>query len=219
MLKAMMALVVAGLMMGLVGCNEPAKKGTDATKPAMTPTTTSTATKTTAAVTSTKTTAVVTAASGKIALHVDCGAATGMTDKNGVVWLADQQYSSSSKWGWIGGENSPQHLIEGMAPLYTSEHWGMSAYRFDVPNGKYTVRLTFVETYIKITKAGERVFDVKLQGNTVLPKFDAMKEAGALGKPVTKEFKGVAVTDGKLMIEFTPINEFPAINTIEILAE
>jgi hypothetical protein len=46
-----------------------------------------------------------------------------------------------------------------------------------------------------------------------------MKEAGGFGKPLVKPFKGVKVTDGKLMIEFTPKTQNPEINGIEIIGE
>ena len=38
-------------------------------------------------------------------------------------------------------------------------------------------------------------------------------------KAIQREYKGVAVTDGKLKISFTPNIENPAINGIEIFAE
>ncbi len=55
----------------------------------------------------------------------------------------------------------------------------------------YTVRLTFVEP--DRLAAGERVFDVGLQGRTVLQDFDIVREAGGPLRSVVKEFKGVTV--------------------------
>ena len=61
------------------------------------------------------------------------------------------------------------------------------------PGRKYTVRLYFAET--KETDRGRRVFDVALQGRTVLKGFDIARQAGGPGRAVVKEFKGVHVKD------------------------
>jgi len=55
----------------------------------------------------------------------------------------------------------------------------------------YTVRLTFVEP--DRLGPGERVFDVALQGKTVLRDFEVCKEAGGAMRGVVREFKGVKV--------------------------
>jgi hypothetical protein len=103
--------------------------------------------------------------------------------------------------------------------VYQLERYSMPAYRFTVPNGKYTVRLHFAETYEGITEAGQRVFSVNINDNVVLPDFDVFKAAGGFQKPVVKEFKGITVTNEKLFIGFTPKVENPEINGIEIFSE
>jgi outer membrane protein assembly factor BamB len=65
----------------------------------------------------------------------------------------------------------------------------------------YTVRLTFVEP--DRLAAGQRVFDVGLQGETVLRDFDVAREAGGPGRGVVKEFKGVKV-GRELLVTLTP---------------
>jgi hypothetical protein len=102
--------------------------------------------------------------------------------------------------------------------IYETERYSMGSYKFAVPNGKYTVRLHFAETYEGISGPGERVFSVSLGGQVVLKDLDPFKAAGAL-KPVVKEFKGVSVGNGQLVIGFTPSAENPQICGIEILAE
>jgi len=59
----------------------------------------------------------------------------------------------------------------------------------DTNQRRYTVRLHFSEPD-KISK-GQRVFDVAIQGNTVLEDFDIVKEAGAPNIGIVKEFSGV----------------------------
>ena len=85
---------------------------------------------------------------------------------------------------------------------------------------KYTVRLYFAELENK--KAGERIFDIKLQGETVLDGFDVWKEGGASHKAVVREFREVQV-DNNLEIELVPkdknpslINEAPILCGVEV---
>jgi len=66
---------------------------------------------------------------------------------------------------------------------------------------EYTVRLYFAE--LENARAGDRVFDVKLQGKRVLTSFDLSREAGGSHKAVVKEFPGVRVTRN-LEIELVP---------------
>lgn len=61
----------------------------------------------------------------------------------------------------------------------------VSRARFDVANGRYRVRLQFAE--ISFTKAGQRVFDVYLEGARVLTRyglelFGAPKGASLAGR-------------------------------------
>ena len=71
----------------------------------------------------------------------------------------------------------------------------------DEKGAEYTVRLYFAELENK--KANERIFDIKLQGETVLGGFDVMEEAGASHKAIVREFKDVQVKDN-LEIELVP---------------
>lgn len=86
----------------------------------------------------------------------------------------------------------------------------------------YTVRLYFSETGNQ--DAGQRVFDVKLQGKTVLENFDIIKEAPGPGRAVVKQFKGVRAA-GTLTLELLtkakkpPLNVRPLINAVEIVRE
>jgi len=158
----------------------------------------------------------------KIALRVNAGADKPYTDSKGTVWLPDQEYKEGAKYGALGGKVTTRTALAAIpgskdSPLYLAERYGMDAYRFDVPNGKYTVRLHFCETYERINAPGQRVFSVAIQGKPALADFDPLKEAGKFAAPVVKEFKGVVVADGKLMIEFTPKVQHPNINAIEVL--
>ena len=75
-------------------------------------------------------------------------------------------------------------------------------------NGNYKVKLHFMEP--EDIGAGKRLFDVKLQGETVLPKLDVALSTKGSRKTMVKEFT-VAVKDQALRLEFLPHTEEPAI--------
>jgi hypothetical protein len=80
---------------------------------------------------------------------------------------------------------------------------------------KYTVRLYFSEP--NAVKPGERLFDVKLQGNTVLNGFDVAKEAGGPRRAITREFRDVPVSK-TLVLDLVPGNADPTPTQLPIIA-
>ena len=164
----------------------------------------------------------VEAKSQVFALRVSCAASAPYTDKAGNVWLADQEVAPDKKWGAVGGmtvDRGDLGMSDTNSPaVYQTERYSMEAYRFSVPNGSYTVKLHFAETYSGITGNGMRVFSVTINGKNVLTDFDPFKEAGGLNKPVVKTIKDITVTNGELAIGFTANIQNPEINGIEILS-
>ena len=65
----------------------------------------------------------------------------------------------------------------------------------------YTVRLHFIEP--RDIQPGEAVFDIKLQGETVLEGLDVIADAGARDVPVVEEFAGIRAGD-TLRVELVP---------------
>jgi outer membrane protein assembly factor BamB len=88
----------------------------------------------------------------------------------------------------------------------------------DDPERLYTIRLHFAE--LEGAAAGERIFDVSLQGKTVLKDLDIVREAGGSLRPLVKEFRGVKVTK-ELTVSFRPVSgkQGSLLNGIEIIAE
>ena len=86
----------------------------------------------------------------------------------------------------------------------------------------YLVRLHFVAP--PGDSPGNRVFDIKLQGEVVRRDFDIVAAAAATGKAVVKAFNGVPVRES-LTVEFVPkrenptLPEAPLINGVEIVRE
>jgi len=158
----------------------------------------------------------------KFVLRVDCGAFEPYKDKLGNVWAADQELATGKTWGADDGMTIDREGVgitgTDIPRIYETERYSMSSYKFTVPNGKYTVRLHFAETFDGIVGPGERVFSVKVPGQETLKDLDLFKTVGFL-KPLVKEYRGVSVESGQLVISFTPNIENPQICGIEILAE
>jgi hypothetical protein len=83
-----------------------------------------------------------------------------------------------------------------------------------VANGKYTVNLKFAELYFG--SAGQRVFNIAINGQTVASNFDIVAAAGGSAKAVDRLFQ-VDVTGGRITIQMTSTVDDPAVNAIEIL--
>jgi len=144
-------------------------------------------------------------------VRINAGATDKITNSAGNVWLPDQGFADGDTFAADDAEitNTPD------AVLYRTERFGMTAYNFVVPNGKYTVKLHFAEVYSGITGPGERVFSFNVQGHE-FKDFDIWVKAGGFSKAYV-ESVDVEVTGGKLNITFTPNVENPKISGIEIL--
>jgi hypothetical protein len=144
-------------------------------------------------------------------VRIKAGATEQMKDSAGNVWLPDQGFADGQTYA-VTNAAVTNTLNQA---LYRTERYSMTAYRFVVPNGKYTVKLHFAEVYSGITEAGQRVFSFNVQGHE-FKDFDIWAKAGGFGKAYV-ESVNVEVTDGKLNITFTPNVENPKICGIEIL--
>ncbi len=86
----------------------------------------------------------------------------------------------------------------------------------DLKPGRYWVRLHFAEpTDVAV---GERVQDIKLQGQYVLQQFDVAKEAGGMMRGVTEEFANIVVTDD-LTLELSASVGKTIISGVELIRE
>jgi len=130
------------------------------------------------------------------------------TDPSGNVWSADTGYTGGTVY-------STTHAITNSTaqPLYQYERYGNVKYQFTVPNGTHTVTLKFAELYW--TKAGQRVFNVAINGTTVLSNFDIFAQAGAEYKAIDESFS-VPVTAGTVTIQFTTVVNNAKIDAIQI---
>jgi beta-galactosidase len=99
------------------------------------------------------------------------------------------------------------------ADLYYTFREGRFSYRIPVPNGRYRVIARFAEP--GASAAGDRVFDVTVNGKTVLKGFDIFKAAGGKLKGITRSVEGTA-KNGTLDIEFTPSQGQAVVSTLAI---
>jgi hypothetical protein len=199
-----------GVLAFVTGCqsNDQAAKSTTAkAAPAAVTVATPPAAATTAATTATA------PAATKSIIRIKAGASEPFKDTSGNVWQADS--------GFEGGDVIAREGIEigntKEAGLYRAEHYGMSSFSCTVPNGKYTAKLHFAETYDGITGAGERVFSFNVQGRE-FKDFDVFVKAGGSNKAYV-ETVPVEVTNGKFTITFTSNVENPEINAIELIPQ
>lgn len=151
------------------------------------------------------------AAAIMLPVRIKAGLTTSIKDAEGNTWLPDQ--------GFADGETAerPEIQITNTASpvIYQSERYSMTAFSYPVPNGKYTIKLHFCETFDGITGPGQRVFSFSVQGHE-FKDFDVYAKTGGLQR-ADVETVNVEVTDGKLAITFQSNIENPEINGIEII--
>jgi beta-galactosidase len=100
------------------------------------------------------------------------------------------------------------------AELYATYREGR--FRYDIPltNGNYRVTLGFVEPS-KEMAAGGRVFDVSVNGTTVISGLDVVRETGAYRTVLTRSLP-VSVSNGRLELVFTPVAGEAIVSNITI---
>jgi hypothetical protein len=97
--------------------------------------------------------------------------------------------------------------------VYRDQRCGLAGYRLRVPKGRYAVTLRFAET--ERTRAGERVFEVTLEGRPIALGVDLAKSPGAWTAfdPVARD---VSVTDGWLDVGFVDHQNVPCLAALEV---
>jgi enterochelin esterase-like enzyme len=149
-------------------------------------------------------------------IRIKAGQATPFTDSSGNVWEAER--------GFEGGQTVDRDASTAIANtkdagLYLNEHYSMDSFSIPVPNGKYTAKLHFAETFEGVSGAGQRVFSYNVQGGQHEVKdFDIFVKAGGANKAYIDTVP-VEVTNGKFTITFTANVENPEINGIELIPQ
>ena len=104
-----------------------------------------------------------------------------------------------------------QLLSKGKEEVETGKiagYWNMRNTAGKADSNLYTIRLVFAE--MDQVKAGQRVFDVELQGTTRIEKLDIVSEAGGLNREIIKTIDDVSLGQD-LRLKLKTRGEFPPI--------
>jgi hypothetical protein len=137
--------------------------------------------------------------------------ATANTTINGETWNADTLSPANS---YVTGGQTNCQLPAGqtvanagaLEPIYACERWNDGSgltYTIPVANGQYNVELLFAEINPAITAAGERVFNVSVNGISAASNLDLVKQAGqyaaynvGVGLTVTNNVVTIVLANG-----------------------
>ncbi len=102
--------------------------------------------------------------------------------------------------------------------VYLTNRFGTFSYAVPGLNAgaTYTVRLHFAETFW--TAAGQRTFNVIINGQQVLTNFDMLATAGAANKAVVEQFTTTADNTGKITLQFVTVKDNAQVNGIEVIS-
>jgi hypothetical protein len=153
---------------------------------------------------------------------VEVGGLVRFVDREGEVWARDRAWRRGS-WGFWGDSRrltTRREIRKTLNdPLYQTARLGLGGvleYRFDgLVSGVYQVHLNFAE--IRGVRAGERLYDVILENDLVLPAHDIAAEVGRWAADRHVFF--IEVTDGQLRVRFIHRLGFkrPIVNAIRVV--
>ena len=148
-------------------------------------------------------------------IRINAGTSTEITSE-GVTYVGDTFFGG----GVAGPELSQEISGTNNAALYQTQRLTNDAsdpltYDIPVPGpGSYSVNLHFAET--AFNAAGQRVFDVFIEGIKAFENYDIIQQAGAENSAQVEAISGIVVNDNVLTIEFVAEVERAVINGIEV---
>ena len=153
-------------------------------------------------------------------VRIACGQAAAYTDSAGNVWSADSFYNIGAPGiNWSRTFSTTHAIGNTFDPtLYQHERWSSNdapplTYSIPAPAGPYTLNLLFAEDFA--TAAGQRQFNVLINGTQFLTNFDVFATAGGDFIAVTESFN--VISTGTITIQFTHGSaNNPAINAIDL---
>ncbi|WP_299057118.1 malectin domain-containing carbohydrate-binding protein [uncultured Nocardioides sp.] len=143
-------------------------------------------------------------------------------------WAADLDASSplrstgstAASWGQAF-TRTPQVPASTPTEVFSDERWDPNGdprmqWDFPVPAGvPVQVRLSFANGYGGTGGVGQRVFDVAVEGSTVLDDYDIVADAGGDSRGTTRTFD--VTSDGNVDIDFSHVVENPLVSAIELV--
>lgn len=165
---------------------------------------------------------------GNYLYRINCGGEQ-YKDCNGSVWEADTEYRGEGH-GWLSWPSEYENLDHRLGSfrntsdfilgtrdqgLFKTYRYGRHklVYLFQVPNGHYELELYFAEPWYGIGGgldcSGWRLFDIAVNGSTVIQDFDIWEESGTL--TAFKKEIPLDVHEGIIRISFPHVSSGQAI--------
>lgn len=155
--------------------------------------------------------------------RINCGGPD-YTDSKGNLWMEDRPLAGNTSgllWGSVSWANDFENVPSFFAsqrtssapvkgtrdwPLFQTFRYGKDklSYHFPLPDGDYLVELYFMEPWLGVgggvDASGMRLFDIAVNGKTVVKDLDIWKEAGT--NAAYKKIIRTSVKGGKLVLSF-----------------
>ncbi|HEY6935211.1 MAG TPA: PKD domain-containing protein [Marmoricola sp.] len=162
--------------------------------------------------------------------RVDAGGPQLASTDGGPDWAEDDnaqgspyrnQQSNAADWSPVPNVSSSVPSTTPRA-IFDHERWSPTdlppmTWDFPVPAGTHTeVRLYFANRYSGTSQPGQRVFNVAINGSSVLNNYDIVADAGDQTGTM-KAFPVTVPSNGDIQIMFTHVVENPLVNGIEII--
>ncbi len=118
-------------------------------------------------------------------------------------FVADEFFSGGNAATVTSSIDTSLALFPAPTAVYQGERWGNVTYTIPnlTPGGSYWVRLHFAETYWY--QAGNRVFNVAINGATVLSNFDIVAASGGAARAISQQFTAAATSSGRIVIQLS----------------
>ncbi len=147
-------------------------------------------------------------------LEINAGSGTAVSP-----FAADEDFNTGSEFSSSTAVSTTHTSKPAPAAVYQTCRFA-SSFTYTIPGltaGKtYAVRLHFAE--LTFSGAGERAFDVAINGTAVLTNFDIYATTGATNQAMTEQFNAVANSAGQIVVAFSAGSaDNPEVNGIEIL--
>lgn len=164
-------------------------------------------------------------------LAINAGSTSFFTSsESGLTWVPDKEYTVGS-WGFIGGkpyQTQGEIMKTADNPLYQSLRESPDQYRFDVPEGRYEVELSFSDIFTPKEKVvynlsengqssigNENIFDIIINDKIVDSKVNPAKNSGFYGLE-KKRFIIEVGEQRNIIIKFIPFSGKSFINALKI---
>ena len=158
--------------------------------------------------------------------RVNVGSNQPYRDSRGHEWLPDQDFRSGAlSYGFLDSEEGKtiyrgrERKVAGTPDpeIYRSERFGHPGHGFLVPDGTYTVRIHFAETFrhrpdLPFTDSG-----ITINGREIYPSFNMGNEAGGKDVALIKTITDVKAVDGRIEIRFTDLKNGGRYQGLEVI--